>query len=38
MGIGEFFTLLEYVLMGTTFVALVLMFLYLFYGEEEKKS
>jgi hypothetical protein len=38
MGIGEFFTLLEYVLMGITFVALVLVFLYLFYGEEEKKS
>jgi hypothetical protein len=38
MGIDEFFTLLQYVLMGTTFVALVLVFLYLFYGEEEKKS
>jgi hypothetical protein len=38
MGIGEFFTLLEYVLMGTTLIALVLVFLYLFYGEEEKKS
>lgn len=38
MGIGEYFTLIEYVLMAITLVALVLVFLYAFYGEEEKKS
>jgi hypothetical protein len=38
MGIDEYFTLIEYTLMVTTLVVLVLVFLYAFYGEEEKKS
>jgi hypothetical protein len=38
MNIGEYFVLLEYVLMGITLIVLVLVFLYAFYGEEEKKS
>jgi len=38
MDIGEYFTIIQYVLMTITFVALILIFLYAFYGEEEKKS
>jgi hypothetical protein len=38
MGIGEYFELLKYVLMTSTFVALVLIFLYEYYGKEEKAS
>ncbi|MEM0007028.1 MAG: hypothetical protein QXQ64_07470 [Candidatus Bathyarchaeia archaeon] len=38
LGIGEYFEILKYVLMTTTFVVLVLIFLHIFYGREEKKS
>ena len=38
MEIGAYFELLKYILMTATFVALVLIFLHNFYGEEEKKS
>jgi len=38
MEIGEFFILLEYVMMAATFVALALTFLYVFYGKEEKED
>jgi len=38
MLIGEYFELLKYVLMTATFVVLVLIFLYMFYGKEEKSS
>jgi len=38
MSIGEYFEILKYVLMTATFVALVLIFLYVFYGKEEKTS
>jgi hypothetical protein len=38
MDIGEYFAILKYLLMTVTFIALVLIFLYAFYGEEEKKS
>lgn len=38
MGIPEYFETLKYVLMTATFVVLVLIFLYIFYGREEKKS
>ncbi len=38
MSIGEYFEILKYALMGTTFVVLVLIFLYVFYGKEEKTS
>jgi len=36
MSIGEYFEILKYMLMAATFVALVLIFLYAFYGKEEK--
>jgi hypothetical protein len=38
MGIGEYFELLKYVLMTVAFIVLVLIFLYMFYGKEEKPS
>jgi len=38
MSIGEYFEILKYVLMTATFVALVLIFLYVFFGKEEKGS
>ncbi len=36
MSIGEYFEILKYLLMAATFVVLVLIFLYAFYGKEEK--
>jgi len=38
MDIGAYFEILKYVLMTATFVVLVLIFLHIFYGREEKKS
>jgi hypothetical protein len=38
MDLGAYFTLLQYVLMGAIFIILVLVFLYLFYGKEEKQD
>jgi hypothetical protein len=38
MSIGEYFELLKYVLMAATFVVLVLIFLYVLYGKEERKE
>jgi hypothetical protein len=38
MDLGAYFELLKYVLMGATFIVLVLVFLYLFYGKEEKQD
>lgn len=38
MDIGAYFETLKYVLMTATFVVLVLIFLHVFYGGEEKKS
>jgi hypothetical protein len=38
MDIGAYFELLKIILMTATFVALVLIFLHDYYGEEEKKS
>lgn len=38
MEIGAYFKVLEYILMTATFIALVLIFLYAFYGKEEKAS
>lgn len=35
MNIGQYFETIKYFLMTATFVALVLIFLYIFYGEEE---
>lgn len=38
MDVGAYFEILKYLLMTATFVALVLIFLYVFYGKEEKAS
>jgi hypothetical protein len=38
MNIGAYFEILKYTIMTATFVALVLIFLYMFYGKEEKTS
>jgi hypothetical protein len=38
MDIGAYFITLEYFLMAMTFVALVLIFLYMFYGREEEQT
>ena len=36
MSIGEYFEVLKYLLMIATLIALVLIFLYAFYGKEKK--
>ena len=36
MDIGAYFELVKYVLMTATFVVLVLIFLHVFYGKEQK--
>jgi|YelNatPaOPRAMG01_1025707.scaffolds.fasta_scaffold00379_48 hypothetical protein len=36
MSIGAYFETIKYILMTLTFVALVLIFLYMIYGREEK--
>lgn len=38
MEIGAYFETLKIILMTATFIVLVLIFLYLFYGREEKES
>lgn len=38
MDLGAYFELLKYILMASTFIALVLIFLYVMYGKEEKAS
>lgn len=38
MGIGAYFETLKYILMTTTFIVLVLIFLYIYYGKEEKQT
>jgi hypothetical protein len=38
MNIGEYFVLLQYVMMVATFVVLALVFLYIFFGKEEKEE
>jgi hypothetical protein len=38
MDIGAYFEILKYFLMTATFIVLVLVFLYVFYGKEEKSS
>jgi hypothetical protein len=38
MDLTAYFLTLEYVLMASTFVALVLIFLYSFYGREEEQA
>jgi hypothetical protein len=38
MDIGAYFELLKYALMAATFVVLILIFLYVLYGKEEKED
>ena len=38
MDIGAYFEILKYMLMTATFVVLVLVFLDIFYGKEEKQE
>ncbi len=38
MDLSAYFLTLEYVLMASTFVALILIFLYSFYGKEEEQT
>ncbi len=38
MSVGEYFEILKYILMGATFIALILIFLYSYYGKEEKEE
>jgi len=38
MDLGAYFGTLEYVLMAATFVAIVLIFLYMFHGKEEETA
>jgi hypothetical protein len=38
MDLGAYFSLLQYTLMGTGFIALVLIFLYAYYGKDEEKT
>ncbi len=38
MELSAYFTTLEYVLMAATFVALILIFLYAYYGKEEEQE
>ena len=38
MSIGEYFVLLQYVMIVATFISLALIFLYVFYGKEEKEE
>ncbi len=37
MNLAAYFTTLEYILIGATFIALVLIFLYAYYGKEEEQ-
>jgi hypothetical protein len=36
MQIGEYFQTIQYVLMGSIFISLLLIFLYAYYGKEEE--
>lgn len=38
LSIGAYFEILKYILMTATFIALILIFLYMLYGKEEKTS
>jgi len=38
MDLGAYFITLQYALMATTFVVLVLIFLYTYYGKEEEQT
>jgi hypothetical protein len=38
MDIGAYFVILQYTLMGSTFIALLLIFLYAYYGKDEEEQ
>ncbi len=38
MDLGAYFVTLQYVLMGSVFIALVLIFLYAYFGKEEEQT
>jgi hypothetical protein len=38
MSLGEYFEILQYLLVGATLIVLVLIFIHVFYGKEEKAS
>jgi hypothetical protein len=38
MDLSSYFLTLEYILMASTFAALVLIFLYTYYGKEEEQT
>ena len=38
MDLSSYFLTLEYILMASTFVAIVLIFLYTYYGKEEEQT
>jgi hypothetical protein len=38
MELSSYFLTLEYILMASTFVAIVLIFLYSYYGKEEEQT
>jgi hypothetical protein len=38
MDIGAYFVTLQYVLMGSVFIALLLIFMYAYYGKEEEQT
>ena len=38
MDLGAYFITLQYVLMGSVFMALLLIFLYAYYGKEEEQT
>ena len=38
MDLGAYFLTLQYVLMGSVFIALALIFLYAYYGKEEETA
>jgi hypothetical protein len=38
LDLSAYFTTLQYILMGSTFIALLLIFLYAYYGKEEEQQ
>ena len=38
MDLGAYFITLQYVLMGSVFIALLLIFMYAYYGKEEEQT
>jgi len=38
MDLGAYFVSLQYVLMGSVFISLTLIFLYIYYGKEEEEE